>query len=63
MNLQPNLTKHSGSCDSEIASLQLTVDAVKTNLIFVFTMVSFCFHHVLPKEATRWQLELEVNLL
>lgn len=40
MNLQPNLTKHSGLCDSDIASLNLTVDAVKTNLTFVFTMNS-----------------------
>lgn len=86
VNLQPNVTKSSGLCDADRASLQLTTDAEKTNLTFFFTLVS-CFictnylvHHnhvyktlchlcscwyyhlVLPKTATRWQLELEVNL-
>lgn len=38
MNLQPNLTKSSGSCDSESASLRLTTDGEKTNLTFIFTL-------------------------
>lgn len=38
MNLQPNVTKSSGSCDSESASLRLTTDGEKTNLTFIFTL-------------------------
>lgn len=38
VNLQPNVTKSSGSCDSDSASLQLTTDAEKTNLTFLFTL-------------------------
>lgn len=38
MNLQPNVTKSSGSCDSESASLRLTTDGEKTNLTFTFTL-------------------------
>lgn len=38
MNLQPNLTKSSGSCDQERASLRLSTDAEKTNLTFFFTL-------------------------
>ncbi|XP_054470886.1 lysosome-associated membrane glycoprotein 1b [Anoplopoma fimbria] len=38
MNLQPNVTKPSGSCDSDRASLLLSTDAEKTNLTFVFTL-------------------------
>lgn len=38
VNLQPNLTKTSGSCDSDRASLQLSTDAEKTNLTFTFTL-------------------------
>ncbi|XP_026152122.1 lysosome-associated membrane glycoprotein 1-like [Mastacembelus armatus] len=38
VNLQPNLTKSSGSCESDTASLQLTTDADKTILTFVFTL-------------------------
>lgn len=45
VNLQPNDTKSSGSCDVDSAVLQLSTDAVKTNLTFVFTLVSPCFHY------------------
>lgn len=38
VNLQPNMTKSSGSCDADSASLRLTTDAEKTNLTFVFTL-------------------------
>ncbi|XP_075962989.1 lysosome-associated membrane glycoprotein 1b isoform X1 [Anarhichas minor] len=38
VNLQPNMTKPSGSCDSDRASLLLTTDAEKTNLTFIFTL-------------------------
>nr|XP_046260516.1 lysosome-associated membrane glycoprotein 1b [Scatophagus argus] len=38
MNLQPNVTKSSGSCQQDSASLQLTTDAEKTNLTFFFTL-------------------------
>ncbi|CAJ1079624.1 lysosome-associated membrane glycoprotein 1b [Xyrichtys novacula] len=38
VNLQPNLTKSSGSCDKESASLKLTADGDKTNLTFFFTL-------------------------
>ncbi|XP_044072389.1 lysosome-associated membrane glycoprotein 1b [Siniperca chuatsi] len=38
VNLQPNVTKSSGSCDSERTSLRLTTDAEKTNLTFFFTL-------------------------
>ncbi|XP_068429340.1 lysosome-associated membrane glycoprotein 1b [Clinocottus analis] len=37
VNLQPNLTKASGSCDVDRASLLLSMDAEKTNLTFTFT--------------------------
>ncbi|KAM9851333.1 lysosome-associated membrane glycoprotein 1b [Aulostomus maculatus] len=40
MNLQPNLTTSSGSCDADSASLQLIADAEKTNLTFFFTLNS-----------------------
>ncbi|XP_033470409.1 lysosome-associated membrane glycoprotein 1b [Epinephelus lanceolatus] len=40
MNLRPNMTKFSGSCDTDSASLQLTTDADKTNLTFFFTLNS-----------------------
>ncbi|XP_069563664.1 lysosome-associated membrane glycoprotein 1b [Brachyistius frenatus] len=36
VNLKPNVTKTSGSCDPDSASLRLTTDAEKTNLTFVF---------------------------
>lgn len=42
VNLQPNVTKSSGSCDSDSASLRLTTDAEKTNLTLFFTLVSYC---------------------
>lgn len=51
VNLQPNMTKSSGSCDADTASLRLTTDAEKTNLTFIFTLVSYLipskclFHH------------------
>ncbi|KAM7380359.1 hypothetical protein PAMP_003661 [Pampus punctatissimus] len=38
VNIQPNLTKSSGSCGPDFASLQLTTDAEKTNLTFFFTL-------------------------
>ncbi|XP_070770882.1 lysosome-associated membrane glycoprotein 1b [Enoplosus armatus] len=38
VNLQPNVSKISGSCDSDSASLRLSSDAEKTNLTFVFTL-------------------------
>ncbi|XP_038576736.1 lysosome-associated membrane glycoprotein 1b [Micropterus salmoides] len=38
VNLQPNATKSSGSCDSESASLRITADAEKTNLTLFFTL-------------------------
>ncbi|XP_073329819.1 lysosome-associated membrane glycoprotein 1b [Pagrus major] len=38
VNIQPNVTKSSGSCRSDSASLLLTTDAEKTNLTFVFTL-------------------------
>ncbi|XP_012993292.1 lysosome-associated membrane glycoprotein 1b [Esox lucius] len=37
-NLQPNLTRSSGSCDLESATLQLTDVPNKTNLTLVFSM-------------------------
>lgn len=38
VNLQPNLTKSSGSCDTDSASLRLTTDAEKTNLTLFFSL-------------------------
>lgn len=38
LNLQPNLTKSSGSCEQDTASLHLTADAEKTNVTFIFTL-------------------------
>lgn len=38
VNLQPNQTKSSGSCDTDSATLRLTSDAEKTNLTFVFSL-------------------------
>lgn len=38
VNLQPNVTNSTGSCDSDSATLKLTADAEKTNLTFVFTL-------------------------
>ncbi|KAL0963514.1 hypothetical protein UPYG_G00307430 [Umbra pygmaea] len=38
LNLQPNLTRSSGSCDSESATLWLSTDENKTNLTFLFSM-------------------------
>ncbi|XP_061649202.1 lysosome-associated membrane glycoprotein 1b [Phyllopteryx taeniolatus] len=38
INLKPNVTKTSGSCDAESATLRLSADADKTNLTFVFTL-------------------------
>ncbi|XP_059199196.1 lysosome-associated membrane glycoprotein 1b [Centropristis striata] len=38
INLQPNVTKRSGSCGQDSASLQLSTDAEKTNLTFLFTL-------------------------
>lgn len=40
INIQPNLTKSSGSCDTSSALLTLSTDAEKTNLTFVFTLVT-----------------------
>lgn len=40
INIQPNLTKSSGSCDTSSALLTLTTDAEKTNLTFVFALVT-----------------------
>lgn len=40
VNLQPNLTKSSGSCEAESATLQLMTDGEKTNLTFVFALNS-----------------------
>ncbi|XP_037343711.2 lysosome-associated membrane glycoprotein 1b [Pungitius pungitius] len=38
LNLRPNVTKSSGSCNSDRASLLLSTDAEKTNLTFIFTL-------------------------
>lgn len=38
VNLQPNVTKSSGSCEAENATLKLTTDGDKTNLSFVFAL-------------------------
>ncbi|KAI4806076.1 hypothetical protein KUCAC02_010664 [Chaenocephalus aceratus] len=38
VNLQPNVTKSSGSCDADTASLRLSTDAEKTNLTFFFSL-------------------------
>ncbi|XP_068602149.1 lysosome-associated membrane glycoprotein 1b isoform X2 [Brachionichthys hirsutus] len=38
VNLQPNVTRVSGSCGSDSAALLLTADAGKTNLSFHFTL-------------------------
>lgn len=38
VNLLPNMTKRTGSCDSDRASLQLSTDAEKTNLTFIFAL-------------------------
>ncbi|TNN04337.1 hypothetical protein fugu_001366 [Takifugu bimaculatus] len=38
INIQPNVTKSSGSCDTSSALLTLTTDAEKTNLTFVFAL-------------------------
>uniref|UniRef100_H3C2B1 Lysosome-associated membrane glycoprotein 1 n=1 Tax=Tetraodon nigroviridis TaxID=99883 RepID=H3C2B1_TETNG len=38
MNIQPNLTSSSGSCNTSSALLKLTTDAEKTNLTFIFTL-------------------------
>nr|XP_020504435.1 lysosome-associated membrane glycoprotein 1-like [Labrus bergylta] len=38
VNLQPNMTKSSGSCTEERAILKLTTDSDKTNLTFSFTL-------------------------
>ncbi|KAM9346959.1 lysosome-associated membrane glycoprotein 1b [Symphorus nematophorus] len=38
VNLQPNVTRSSGSCDAESASLWLITDTEKTNLTFLFTL-------------------------
>ncbi|XP_022058422.1 lysosome-associated membrane glycoprotein 1b [Acanthochromis polyacanthus] len=38
VNLQPNFTKSSGSCEAENATLRLTTDGDKTNLTFVFAL-------------------------
>ncbi|XP_029386854.1 lysosome-associated membrane glycoprotein 1b isoform X2 [Echeneis naucrates] len=38
VNIQPNVTKSSGSCDADSASLQLITDAEKTNLTFYFSL-------------------------
>lgn len=40
MNIQPNLTSSSGSCNTSSALLKLTTDAEKTNLTFIFTLVT-----------------------
>ncbi|XP_019945624.1 lysosome-associated membrane glycoprotein 1b [Paralichthys olivaceus] len=37
-NIQPNVTKSSGSCESDSATLRLTTDAPKTNLTFYFSL-------------------------
>lgn len=38
VNIQPNFTTSSGSCESDSATLRLMSDADKTNLTFVFTL-------------------------
>ncbi|XP_051937379.1 lysosome-associated membrane glycoprotein 1-like [Hippocampus zosterae] len=38
VNLEPNTTKASGSCDADSAMLRLSADANKTNLTFFFTL-------------------------
>ncbi|XP_010776979.1 lysosome-associated membrane glycoprotein 1b [Notothenia coriiceps] len=38
VNLQPNVTKSSGSCDADTASLRLSTDSEKTNLTFFFSL-------------------------
>ncbi|XP_071775840.1 lysosome-associated membrane glycoprotein 1b isoform X1 [Centroberyx gerrardi] len=38
VNLQPNVTKSSGSCDADSATLLLTADGDKTNLTFIFSL-------------------------
>ncbi|XP_061580574.1 lysosome-associated membrane glycoprotein 1b [Cololabis saira] len=40
VNIQPNVTKASGSCEQERAVLLLTTDGEKTNLSFVFILNS-----------------------
>lgn len=38
VNLQPNVTRSSGSCEADSASLMLTADNDKTNLTFFFSL-------------------------
>ncbi|XP_062312601.1 lysosome-associated membrane glycoprotein 1b [Osmerus eperlanus] len=38
MNLQPNVTKSSGSCEADSATLLLIADEEKTNLTFLFSL-------------------------
>lgn len=38
INIQPNFTKSSGSCEAENATLRLTTDGEKTSLTFVFAL-------------------------
>lgn len=38
VNINPNVTKHTGSCESDRAGLQLITDSDKTNLSFVFVL-------------------------
>lgn len=38
INIQPNVTKSFGSCDTDSATLQLTTDVEKTNLTFTFSL-------------------------
>lgn len=38
VNIKPNVTKSSGSCDQDNATLRLTTDAQKTNLTFYFSL-------------------------
>lgn len=40
VNLQPNVTKSSGSCEADTATLKLTADDEKTNLTFFFSLNS-----------------------
>lgn len=40
VNIQPNITNSTGSCDADSATLRLT-SADQTNLTFVFTLVRY----------------------
>ncbi|PWA31273.1 hypothetical protein CCH79_00002622 [Gambusia affinis] len=59
VNIKPNATLASGSCDADRAVLELKTDANKTVLTFVFTQASLCIVLYFTHLATRWQRELD----